>query len=150
MSGQTHTSISMDSSTLQAYHTSLASHHSELLKASDTTKTHSKSSFYAYIISALSLINNIFTIPTSSRTTTQKQPIQTTMPSQTRDYAPSTYSVSTTCSYEKTPQQPTKTKRSFKQRVKDAVKDIGSSPFEYDDREKQSFAWAAQMPPSRL
>lgn len=138
----------MDSSTLRAYHTSLASHHSELLKAPNNTKTHSKSSFYAYIISALSLITKIFTIPTSSKTTTLNQAIQITMPSQT--YAPSTYSVSTTCSYDKTSQKSTKPKRSFKQRVKDAVKDIGSSPFEYDDREKASFAWAAQMPPSRL
>lgn len=140
----------MDSSTLRAYHTSLASHHSELLKAPNTSKTSSKSSFFAYIISALNPITKIFTIPTSSKITTLNQPTQNTMPSQTTGYAPSTYSVSTTCSYEKTPQQPKKTKRSFKQRVKDAVKDIGSSPFEYDDREKASFAWAAQMPPSRL
>lgn len=140
----------MESSSFQAYHLSLASHHSELLKASNTSKTHSKSSFYAYAISALNLITKIFTISTPSKTASLGQPAQIIMPSQTRDYAPSTYSVSTTCSYEKTPQQPTKTKRSFKQRVKDVVKDIGSSPFEYDDREKQSFAWSAQMPPSRL
>lgn len=152
LSGQTytHTSISMASSTLQAYHESLASHYSELLKASNTSKTQSKSSFYAYIVSALKLITKIFTIPTSSNNTAPKQPTHITMPSQTKSYAPSTYSVSTTCSYEKTSLQPTKTKRSFKQRVKDAVKDIGSSPFEYDDREKHSFAWAAQMPPSRI
>lgn len=140
----------MASSTLQTYHQSLASHCSEILKASNANKTHSESSFYAYIISVLKLITKIFTIPTSSKITVVDHPTQITMPSQTRNYAPSTYSVSTTCSYEKTPQQPTKAKRSFKQRVKDAVKDIGSSPFEYDDREKQSFAWAAQMPPSRL
>jgi hypothetical protein len=72
------------------------------------------------------------------------------MPSQTRNYAPSTYSVSTTCSYAKPAQKPIKTKTSFRQRIKDAVKDIGSSPFEHDEREKRSFAWAAQMPPSRL
>lgn len=155
LSGQTHnTSISMASSTLQGYHQSLASHYSEILKASDTTETRSKSSskssFFAYIISVLKLVTNVFTIPTSSKTTVLDHPTQTTMPSQTKTYAPSTYSVSTTCSYEKTPQQPTKAKRSFKQRVKDAVKDIGSSPFEYDDREKASFAWAAQMPPSRI
>lgn len=143
----------MDTSTLQAYHQSLASHYSELLKASNTNpnKTRSRPAFYAHIISVLKLIANIFTIPPSSQTTTTpNQPTHITMPSQARDYAPSTYSVSTTCSYDKPSQQPAKTKRSFKQRVKDAVKDIGSSPFEYDDREKQSFAWAAQMPPSRL
>ncbi|POS77089.1 hypothetical protein DHEL01_v204526 [Diaporthe helianthi] len=72
------------------------------------------------------------------------------MPSQTRDYASSTYTVSTACSYEKSSQQPAKTKRSLKQRVKDAVKEIGTSPFENDQREEQSFAWAASMPPSRL
>ncbi|KAJ0121298.1 hypothetical protein J7T55_008461 [Diaporthe amygdali] len=113
-------------------------------------KTHSKSSLYAYIISVLGLITKIFKIPASSQTTILNDTTQVTMPYQTRDYTQSAYSVSTTCSYEKTPQKSTKTKRSFKQRVKDAVKDIGSSPFEYDQREKQSFAWAASMPPSRL
>lgn len=150
MSGQAHVFINMDSPTLQAYHSSLASHHSVLLQASNTHKTHSKPSFCEYIISAFKLIVNTFTISTSSKTTTLNQSLQVKMPSQTSNYAPSTYSVSTTCSYEKSPQQPTKTKRSFRQRVKDAVKDIGTSPFEYDEREKQSFAWAAQMPPSRI
>lgn len=140
----------MASSVLQAYHQSLASHYSELLKVSNTSKTQSKSSLCAYIKSALKLITTIFTISTSTKTTAPSHPTQITMPSQTRDYAPSTYSVSTTCSYEKPSQQPKKTKRSFKQRVKDVVKDIGTSPFEYDEREKQSFAWSAQMPPSRL
>ncbi|KAL1870489.1 hypothetical protein Daus18300_005177 [Diaporthe australafricana] len=140
----------MDSSTLQAYHQSLAFHHSETPRASNTIKTHSKSSLYAYITSAISLITRIFTIPTSSKTTSLNQNNPSTMPYQTRDYTQSAYSVSTTCSYEKSPQQPTKTKRSFGQRIKAAVKDIGSSPFEYDQREKESFAWAAQMPPSRI
>lgn len=139
MSGETHIFINMDSPTLQAYHLSLASHHSALLKESNTTRTHSKPSFCAYIASAFKLI-----------TTTLNQPDQVKMPSQSRDYASSTYSVSTTCSYEKPSQKPAKTKRSLKQRMKDAVKEIGSSPFENDEREKQSFAWAASMPPSRL
>lgn len=140
----------MDSPTLQAYHLSLASHHSVLLKETNTTKTHSKSSFRAYIISAFKLITKTVTILTSRRTTTLNQANQVKMPSQTRDYASSTYSVSTTCSYEKPSQQPAKTKRSLKQRMKDAVKEIGTSPFENDEREKQSFAWSASMPPSRL
>ncbi|KUI66123.1 hypothetical protein VM1G_01611 [Cytospora mali] len=73
------------------------------------------------------------------------------MPNQTRDYAPSTYSEATAYSYDKTPEEPRKTKRSFKQRVKGIVKDIGTSPFEYDDdKEKRSFAWVATMPPSRI
>jgi hypothetical protein len=140
----------MDTSTLQDYHLSLASHYSAILKVSNTNKTHSKSGICAYIISAFRLITRTFTILISRTNTALNQPVQATMPSQTRDYAPSTYSVSTTCSFEKPAQQPTKTKRSFRQKMKDAVKDIGTSPFEYDEREKQSFAWAAQMPPSRL
>ncbi|KAG8165114.1 hypothetical protein KVR01_005389 [Diaporthe batatas] len=150
MSGETYRFINMDSPTLQAYHLSLACHHSVLLEESNTTKTHSKSSFCAYIISAFRLITRSFTILTSHTTTALNQPIQSKMPSQTRDYASSTYSVSTTCSYEKPSQKSAKTKRSLKQRMKDAVKDIGTSPFEHDEREKQSFAWAASMPPSRL
>lgn len=140
----------MDSPTLQAYHVSLASHHSVLLKASNNSKTHSKSSFCAYIIFACNLIVKTLKTVTAPTSTTLNQPNQVAMPSQTSNYASSTYSVSTTCSYEKPSQQPAKTKRSFRQRMKDAVKDIGSSPFENDEREKQSFAWAAQMPPSRL
>ncbi|ROV99969.1 hypothetical protein VMCG_06276 [Cytospora schulzeri] len=73
------------------------------------------------------------------------------MPSQTRDYATSTYSESSGYSYEKTSEEPRKTKRSLKQRVKDAVKDIGTSPFQYDDEEeKRSYTWVATMPPSRI
>ena len=70
---------------------------------------------------------------------------------QARDYASSTFSDTTMYSTDKTPEQPRKTKRSFRQRVKDAVKDIGTSPFEYDDEaEKRGFAWVASVPPSRI
>ncbi|ROW10888.1 hypothetical protein VPNG_05332 [Cytospora leucostoma] len=72
------------------------------------------------------------------------------MPSQTRDYAVSTVSGSTTYSYDKMPKGNHAAKRSLRQKVKDAVKDIGTSPFEYDDeKERQAFTWVATLPPSR-
>lgn len=75
------------------------------------------------------------------------------MSHQTKDYATSTYSESSAYSYSKPSEEPRnmKTKRSLKQRVKDAIKDIGTSPFQYDDeKEARSFAWIATMPPSRI
>lgn len=69
---------------------------------------------------------------------------------QASDYAASTYSESTMYSKDNTTQQPRQTKRSFRQRVKDVVKDIGTSPCVYDDEEeKRGFAWVASVPPSR-
>lgn len=74
------------------------------------------------------------------------------MSSQSVDYATSTYSESSVTSYDKTPVEPTrKTRRSFRQMVKDVVKDIGTSPFQYEDEvEKRSFAWVPTLPPSRI
>lgn len=73
------------------------------------------------------------------------------MASKPADYAASTFSESTTYSYDKPTDKTSKPKRSFRQRVKAAIKDIGTSPFEeQDDKHKQSASWLASLPPSRV
>lgn len=74
-----------------------------------------------------------------------------TMPQNTSpDYAASTFSEATAYSYDKA--APNTKRRSLRQRVKSALKDIGKSPFEYDDdnKHKQAAAWVTSLPPSRI
>lgn len=65
----------------------------------------------------------------------------------------STFSMSTAYSYDKeapTASKP-KERRSMRQRMKKAIKDIGTAPWEAeDDKIKQSAAWLARLPPSRI
>lgn len=77
---------------------------------------------------------------------------QNKMSSKSTDYAASTFSESTTYSHDKpaamTTSQP---KRSFRERVKSSLKDIGKSPFEDGgEKHKQSAGWLSSLPPSRV
>lgn len=72
------------------------------------------------------------------------------MSSKQASYAASTFSQDTTFSYEKQPATQTKTKRSLKEKAKSLVKELGTSPFQYDDEtEKATNGWVATLPPSR-
>ncbi|CAN8098765.1 unnamed protein product [Discula destructiva] len=73
------------------------------------------------------------------------------MAPRTKQYAASALSESTTYSYDKPAEETPKSKRSFKQRVKSALKDVGTSPFEYeDDKHKQTAGWLTSLPPSKI
>lgn len=58
---------------------------------------------------------------------------------------------SSTYSYDKPTQKTSKPKRSIGQRVKAALKDIGTSPFpNEDDKHKQTAGWLTSMGPSKI
>lgn len=66
-------------------------------------------------------------------------------------YAASSLSESTTYSYDKPTQETSKPRRSFRQRVKTVLKELGTSPFEgEDDKHKQSAGWLTSLPPSKI
>lgn len=69
---------------------------------------------------------------------------------QTREYATSTFSEASADSYNKPTERQSKPKRSLRQRVKSAIKDIGTSPFEYDDDIKPTAGWLSSMPPPKI
>lgn len=77
---------------------------------------------------------------------------QSKMASKSTDYAASTFSESTTYSHEKPAAvMASKPKRSFRQKVKSVIKDIGTSPFEDGgEKHKQSAGWLSSMPPSKI
>lgn len=135
-------SISIGHSLLSHKHGLPDCHHSILSSPLRTKRTRAASALLSrgYIPSKIPIL----TQTPNTETTFIK------MPSQTRNYAASTLSGSTTYSYDKVPKENHTTKRSLRQRVKDAVKDIGTSPFEYDDeKERQAFTWVVTLPPSR-
>lgn len=146
-------SISIGRFTFLDQHRPLAPHHSYLLSfiyqhQQDPSQTLNQVKLQHKVIKQTPTLPKILssTIKLNTKTTTN-------MSSQSNNYATSTYSETSTISYDKpsTPEEPRKTKRSFRQRVKDVVKDIGTSPFQYDDEtEKRSFAWVATLPPSRI
>lgn len=76
----------------------------------------------------------------------------TKMATETKEYASSTFSESTAYSYDKTStDKQSEPKRSFRQRVKNVLKDIGTSPFEYeDDESRQTAGWLTSLPPSKV
>lgn len=69
-----------------------------------------------------------------------------------KEYAPSTFSESTVYSYDKmSTQPPLKPKRSLGQRIKKALKDVGTSPFQYDsDEENPTSGGPVSKPPMRI
>lgn len=84
----------------------------------------------------------------STNTTHKSEPAK--MPAQAKEYAASTFSESTAWSYDKASDKQSKPKRSFRQKIKNAFKDIGTSPFEYDDDEAiQTAGWLTSLPPSK-
>lgn len=87
----------------------------------------------------------IHTTSTSAASSTYK------MAPKPADDAASTFSESTTYSYDKPAEKTSKPKRSFRQKMKAAIKELGTSPFEEEeDKHKQSAGWLASMPPSRV
>lgn len=72
------------------------------------------------------------------------------MASNAKEYAASTFSESTVYSYKKPAEKTFIPNRSFKQRVKSVFKDIGTSPFEYEDDKLKTAAVVINMPPSRI
>lgn len=69
---------------------------------------------------------------------------------QTKQYATSTFSEASAYSYDKPAERESKPKRSLRQRVKSALKDIGTSPFEYNDEMKPTAGWLASLPPPKI
>jgi len=72
---------------------------------------------------------------------------------QGKQYAASTFSQSTTYSHEKPDERTSnKPKESFRHRIKAALKNVGTSPFEYEDeiKQKEAAGWLSSMPPSKV
>lgn len=81
-----------------------------------------------------------------------QSPSPSKMSFRTKEYASSTFSESTTYSYDKSASTMSKPKRSFRERAKGVIKSIGTSPFEYEDdvKAKETAGWLSSLPPSKI